>query len=121
MNFPDPKPAESPERKALLELKRAHLSLRTMFHLLALCSLLLTGTIFVILFQQVSLLRRQMDDTTTVMNDYNNVFIPQLEAVRTNLQAFATTNPSLDPILRKYFSTNSLIKPATNAPAPTKR
>jgi hypothetical protein len=121
VNFPEPKPAESPERKALLELKHAHLSLRTMFHLLALCSLLLTGTIFVILFQQVSLLRRQMEDTAMVANDYNNVFIPQLEAVRTNLQAFARTNQSLDPILRKYFSTNSLLRPVTNAPANANR
>ena len=110
MNIPEHKPAESPERKAVLELKRAHLSLRTMFHLLALCSLMITGTIFVILFQQVSLLRRQSDEMLAHINDYNRVFVPQIEAVRTNLQAFAVTNQSLKPILARYFPTNSQAK-----------
>jgi hypothetical protein len=111
VNIPETKPAESPERKAILELKRAHFSLRTMFHLLALCSLMLTGTIFVILFQQVSLLRRQSDEMLAHINDYNRIFVPQLDSVRTNLQAFAKTNQSLNPILFRYFPTNSAPKP----------
>jgi hypothetical protein len=102
VNIPE-KPVESPERRALLELKHAHLSLRTMFHLLALCSLLLTGSLFVIIFQQVSLLRRQSDEINLRVNDFNTTVAPQLEGIHTNLEVFAATNRSLMPLLRRYF------------------
>lgn len=110
MNFPEPeKPAatESLERKALLELRKAHGTLRVQFHLLALCCLMITGTLFVIIFKQVSLLRRDLDDMTAAVNDYNKVFVPQLETVRVNLEAYAKTNESFTPVLRRYFPANS--------------
>jgi hypothetical protein len=113
VNIPE-KPVESPERKALIELKKAHLSLRTMFHLLALCSLLIAGALFVILFQQVSLLRRQSDEINLRITEYNNTVAPQLQGIHTNLEAFAATNRSLYPLLRRYFPTNTAGK--TNSP-----
>ena len=106
MNIPE-RPVESPERKAILELKQAVLSLRTMFHLMALCSLLLTGAFFVIIFQQVSLLRRQADEIRLRINDYNTAVAPQLQGIQTNLAAFAATNKSLEPLMRRYFPTNA--------------
>jgi hypothetical protein len=110
VNIPE-RPAESPERKAILELKQALLSMRTMFHLSALCGLMLTAAIFVIIMQQVALLRRQSDDMILRINEYNNTFVPQIENVRTNLEAFARTNQSLTPLLRRYFPTNEAAKP----------
>lgn len=110
MNFPEPEKtaaAESPERKALIELRKAHANLRVMFHLLTICCLMVTGIVFVIIFKQVSLLRRDLDEMTAVVDEYNKVFVPQLETVRVNLEAFEKTNASLAPVMRRYFPTNA--------------
>jgi hypothetical protein len=110
VNFPEaekPATTESPERKALIELRKAHGNLRTLFHVLALSCLMLTATLFAIIFKQVSLLRRDLDEMTAVVNDYNKVFVPQLDSVRVNLEAYAKTNESFTPILRRYFPPNA--------------
>lgn len=107
MNIPDNTPTpESAERKALVELKKAHASLRTMFHLMALCALMLTGTIFIMFYKQVAVLQRQIEEMNVNAKDYQTKFLPQLEIVRGNLEAFAQTNQSLTPLLQRYFPTN---------------
>jgi hypothetical protein len=110
VNFPEPEKAaaaESPERKALIELRKAHSGLRTQFHIMALSCVMLTATLFVIILKQVSLLRRDRDEMGAVVNDYNKVFVPQLEMVRVNLEAYGKTNEAFLPVLRRYFPANS--------------
>jgi hypothetical protein len=111
-SVPDPEKAgsnavDSAERKALIELRKAHGNLRVMFHLLALSCLMLTGIIFVIIYKQLSLLRRDFDEMTASVNDYQKTFVPQVEALRVNLEAFAKTNESFRPILQRFFPTNA--------------
>ena len=118
MNFPDkPAPAPaSPERKAIIELRKAHASMQILFQLLALSCLLLTGTIFVLFFKQVSATRKQVDEAVAYIQEYNKTFAPQIELVRSELEAIAKTNQSLIPLMRRYFSTNM----PKSAPTPPK-
>jgi hypothetical protein len=108
VNFPENPAAtpESPERKAIIELRKAHASMLTLFQLLALCCLLLTGSIFVVIFKQVSVARKQVDEAVAYVQDYNKTFAPQIELVRAELEAIAKTNQGLVPLMRRYFSTN---------------
>ena len=118
MNLPESNPtpnpaADSPERRAIIELRKSHASMRMMFHLLALCALMLTATIFVLFFKQLSATRRQVDESVAYIQEYNKL-VPQIDIVRGNLASFARTNDALNLVLRKYFPTNA---PRATAPA----
>ncbi|MGZ5546210.1 MAG: hypothetical protein ACXWIU_16205, partial [Limisphaerales bacterium] len=71
--------------------------------------IVLSFTILAYLYKQTAVIQRQNFEMTTVALDYNTNVAPKIEMARTNLEAFARTNPSFLPVLRKYF-------PTTNAP-----
>lgn len=114
---PPASPEEAPqfaERQLVEELRQAVFSLRTMLHISALCGIVLSATIFVVFFKEVSTLRRQNDDMAAYINEYNKSFVPLAESVRTNLVDYARFHPTLAPILQKYYATNSA--PARSVP-----
>ncbi len=100
-----------PERLELDDLRRAHLKLRAMVHLSALCGIILSATIFVFLFKQLAVTRRQNDELKAYVQDYNASFVPLAEAVRTNMLNFCRSHPTLAPILQKYYTTNTIAAP----------
>ena len=100
-------PRDVSQTEALLELKRAVISLRNLFHFSTLCGIALSATLFVLLLKQVSVLRRQNNEMVTYINDYNKNFVPMVDNIHTNLVEFARSNPTVNPLVQKYFSTNS--------------
>lgn len=107
---------EFADKRTVEELRGALHSMRTLLHLSALCGIILSGTIFVVLFKEVSSLRQQNDGMAAYINEYNSSFVPQAEAVRTNLYDFARFHPTLSPILQKYYSNSPAAAPARPRP-----
>ena len=78
------------------------------FQVVALSGIVLSATVMMYLYQQVSVVRRQNEELITYINEFNTNVVPRVEMARTNLKAFAATNASIDPLMKKYF-------PPTNA------
>ncbi|HEY6228880.1 MAG TPA: hypothetical protein VI282_17300 [Verrucomicrobiae bacterium] len=116
MNDPESpiSPASSPssDSQTIYEMRGAIESLRGVFQVVALSGIVLSATVMMYLYQQVSVVRRQNDELIAYINEFNTNVVPRVEMARTNLQVFAKTNASIEPLVRKYF-------PPTNA-APSK-
>jgi hypothetical protein len=103
---PDPlEPVAEP--KTVSDLRAAHESLRTMFQLSILCGIVLSASVFVLVYKQVASNQRQAFELQSIINEHQTNWAPKVEIARTNLAAFARENPSLAPILQKYFPSNS--------------
>jgi hypothetical protein len=85
-------------------------SLRTLFQLAVLCGIVLSASISFLVFKQVAGMRRQAATMQMLIDDHNTNWYPRVQAARTNLEAYAAKDPTLAPILHKYFSTNSPTK-----------
>jgi hypothetical protein len=109
MNAPENQPPAS-DAQLLSEMRSAIESLRGVFQVVALSGIVLSCTILAYLYKQVALVERQNTEMRSVVLDYNTNVAPKIEVARTNLEAFARTNPNFVPLLRKYFPTN---QPAT--------
>jgi hypothetical protein len=112
MSLPET-PTGAADTQALADVRRALDSLRTMFHLAALCGIVLSAVIYAFLYKEVKGLSRQNEDLRAYVQDFDANMAPKIRMAETNLAVFARTNPSFAPLFRKYFS--------TNAPAPAKR
>ena len=75
--------------------------------------LLLTGTFFIFLFREVILIRRQSEELSRIVLDYQKTAVPQLQEFKGKLHDFAKTNPNFAPVYSKYFGTNAP-EPAPN-------
>jgi hypothetical protein len=104
-------PRETPTNE---ELRGAIETLRGVFQVAALSGIVLSAALFLFLYKEVSVVRRQNSELATYIIDYNTNVAPKIEMSRTNLEAFARTNPSIVPILKKYFPSNA---PAASTPA----
>ena len=102
VSAPDPTP-----NLTLQSLAAAHESLRAAFHVTLVLLLILTGSLFVFFLREVSIARRQINELTKVVTDYQKNVFPVMEDFRTKLQAFAKTHPDFAPIYAKYFGTNA--------------
>ena len=94
----------------LEELASAHRSLRTAFHVSLVLLVILSGSLFIFFLREVSLARRQMNELTTAVLEYEKSAVPLMEDFRMKLQAFSSRHPDFLPIYTKYFG-------QTNAPA----
>ena len=112
MNDPEapitPASSSSSDAQTINEMRGAIESLRGVFQVVALSGIVLSATVMMYLYQQVSLVRRQNEELITYINDFNTNMVPKVDMARTSLQAFAKTNASIEPLVRKYF-------PPTNA------
>jgi hypothetical protein len=69
-------------------------------------------------YHQARILNRQVAEGERLVDDYNSNAAPKIQWFVEHLQAFAKTNPDLNPILAKY----NLLPPAGPvAPAPAGR
>jgi hypothetical protein len=90
------------------DLPSAIETLRTMFHFAALCGIVLSASFYILIHKQVVGLKRQNEELASYVHDFTSNIAPKVEMTRTNLEAFGRTDPSIRPLLLKYF-------PATNA------
>lgn len=86
-------------------------SLRTMFHFAALCGIVLGVTLYVYIHKQVAWMKRQNQELVTFIEDYNSNVVTKVDMTRTNLEAFARTDPSIRPLLLKYFGNSNNAAP----------
>ncbi len=98
-------PLEQPiESSVSPDLLRAYKRLSTLMYAVALSILILSGTFFIFLLRQVSLLRAQTDRAMIYVQEFRQSGLP--EAMRTmekDLVEFAQKNPDFRPILTKYM------------------
>jgi hypothetical protein len=97
------------------EIRAAIESLRGVFQVVALSGIVLSATLLTFLYKEVSVVRRQNNELIGYLNDFNTNVVSKIESARTNLPTFAKTNPTIDPIIKKYFATNA---PAKTPPPP---
>lgn len=97
---------ESAEAREIRELQSQLAGYRGAIHVMALCGTVLAASYFLYVHKQVEGIQRQSAELNAYVADYQKTFVPQFEAARSNLATFARTNPSVAPILGKYF-TNS--------------
>lgn len=110
-----PDPIRSTEAQTISELRASIESLRGVFQVLALSGIVISATLLAFLYKEVSTVRRQGNELMVYLNEYQTNLAPKIELARTNLQAFAKSNASIEPLVKKYFSTNT---PATPPAAP---
>jgi hypothetical protein len=98
------------EAQTTREIRSAIESLRGVFQVVALSGIVLSATILTFLYKEVSVVRRQNIELINYLSEFNTNVVSKIESARTNLPAFAKTNPTLDPIVKKYFATNAAAK-----------
>lgn len=100
-------------------------SLRTLIHCLAIAVLILTGTVFVFLYRQVVITRKNTAEMVRYLMQYEESDTEEMiDRVRQRLDAYRQQNPEFSPIYVKYFGSNepaggSKVAPMKVAPAPT--
>jgi hypothetical protein len=92
----------------LESLAEANRSLRTCLNVTLFVLLVLTGSLFIFFRWELGIARRQIDELTKVVSDYEKNTFPQVESFRTKLQAFAQVHPDFAPIYAKYFGATNL-------------
>ena len=100
----------SSDAQMLTEIRGAIQSLRGVFQVVALSGIVLSCTVLAFLYKEVSVVRRQNDELRGYVIEYNTNVAPKIDMARSNLIVFARTNPTIMPLLKKYFPTNA---PAT--------
>jgi len=93
--------------------------LRNMFVVVLILLVVLSGSLNLYLYRQVSLANRQLNETRPgvekMVAEYQGKTFPFISMVLSNFQAFARTTPDFGPaVLNKYLGTSS--PPAAVAP-----
>src|SRR5213595_3101262 len=83
----------SSDTQTISEIRSAVESLRGVFQVVALSGIVLSATLLLFLYKEVSVARRQNLELMGYINDHNTNLVPRIEMSRTNLEAFAKTNP----------------------------
>lgn len=93
-------------------------SLRRTVSALLLAGLFLSGSVFIFLWRETMLVRRQLAEQSQFVGEYQK----SLEDLRLRLQAFTKTNPDFQGVFNHYFSTNRppAAQPAGATPAPAR-
>ena len=82
-------------------------SLRMLVHAIAISLLILIGTLFVFLYRQVVVLRKQTVEMSNIITEYERSNVSEMiEQAGIKLADFARDNPDFQPIYSRYFGTN---------------
>lgn len=82
-------------------------NIRTLVHCLAIAVLILTGTLFVFIYRQVVITRKNTAEMVRYLVQYEESNTGEIiERVRSTLDAYRRQNPEFTPIFVKYFGTN---------------
>ena len=102
------------------DLENQYARLRMLVHATAVSVLILTGTLFVFLYRQVILVRRQTAELARYVNEVDRSGMPDfVEQVRVKFNEFRKSHPDFNPIYTKYFGTNEIAVRPKVSPAPT--
>lgn len=118
-------PVPEPPRSLEVDLEGQHRRLKILVQATAVSVLILTGTVFVFLYRQVVLIRRQTAELTRYINEVNDSGMPKFfMQVRDRFNSFRKEHPDFNPIYSRYFGTNEPAAreavsspPASNNPA----
>jgi hypothetical protein len=91
---------------ALEDLVLGYRRLRLLFHCMAISLILLTGTVFIFLYRQVILVRRQTTQLERRLQYESSGNRQAIVDLRDKLAVFTRQNPDFAPIFNKYFSSN---------------
>jgi len=105
MNIPSD-PPEAP-RAFQNDLEVQYASLRRLVQATAVAVLILTGTVFVFVYRQVVLVRRQTAELVRYLAEVDRSGVPEfVEKVRTHFSEYRKTHPDFNPIYTHFFGTN---------------
>jgi hypothetical protein len=117
MNIPGgPESIENPDSDIELQYKR----LRMLTQATAVAVLILTGTLFVFIYRQVVLVRRQTAELARYVSEVERSGMPDFyEQVRLKLNEFRKQHPDFNAIYVRYFGANEPVRPekVTSTPA----
>lgn len=101
-----------------LEIRAELKQLRTMFQIAAVSLIILTGTVFVLIYRQVSAIRPQNEQLTIELAEFENSgTAAAIEELRVKLYTFSQQNPDFRPIYTRYFGTNQPAPASSTQPA----
>ena len=121
MTPPETRSNATPIFEPTLEsLQEGYQSLRALFQFALVALILMSGSLNIFLFRQVSLVRVQVAEMSQSIADYEKNKAPVMNAFLSKLQTFAKTNPDFAPILEKYLraptTPQSLGAPTSQSP-----
>lgn len=86
------------------ELQRACSRLQSLLNWSLLAIIILSASFFLFLFRDMSLIRRQSNELTAAIAEFEEKNLPVMRQFRDQLEAYAQTNPEFRPILRRYLT-----------------
>ncbi len=117
MNIPSDQPDVPQAFKNDLEVQ--YTSLRRLVQATAVSVLILTGTVFIYLYRQVVLVRRQTAELVRYLAEVDRSGMPEfVEKVRGSFNDFRKTHPDFSPIYTRFFGTNDAPATLKVSPAP---
>lgn len=102
------------------ELQTAYRRLSTLCYAMALSVVILSGTLFIFIFRQISLLQHQSNRASAYIQEFRQSNLPEtMRLLERELFDFAQKNPDFRPILMKYTSrSNTVARPPALPAAP---
>jgi hypothetical protein len=118
MNIPSDQPEVPRAFKNDQEVQ--YVSLRRLVQATAVSVLILTGTVFIYLYRQVVLVRRQTAELVRYLAEVDRAGMPEfVEKVRASFNDYRKTHPDFNPIYTRFFGTNEAPVTAKVSPAPS--
>ena len=96
--------------------------LRSLVHAIAISVIILTGTVFIFIYREVVLIRRQTSELVGALTGYDRTNTVRLiEGLRIKLGDYSKDHPDFVPIYTRYFGTNAppVATPNGLTPIPT--
>ena len=90
-------------------------SLQTLAVLTLMAGLLLSAGVNFFLFREVSIVRKDLDASQRIVDDYETTRKPLINAFVTRLQGYAQSHPDFQPMLQKY---GIPLSPSPQSPQP---
>ena len=88
--------------------------LRALFHVVLVALIVMSASLNLFMFRQVSALNKQMAEISQYVNEYNSNSVPLMEKVVNSLADYAKSHPDFAPVIRRYIGPGN---PAPAAPA----
>lgn len=129
MNFesPTPAPAQKPEQTAsttpdlatsVKNLEKGYRFLGYQMTVVLILVTILNISVNAYLWKQLSMIRRQMIETSSLIQDYEQRGAPKMNEFLEKLKTFAKANPDYNAVLSKYWTNNpGVVMPPAAAPA----
>jgi len=78
-------------------------ALRALFHVVLVALIVMSASLNLFMFRQVSALNKQVAEMTRYLNDYNSNSVPLMEKVVNGLTDYSKSHPDFAPVMRKYL------------------